>query len=251
MIGANATWYWQVAFVVAGHVTALMLAHDRALAIYEDAKRGGALAVLDARGHGRLHEPRALAAVAVEPVTRRHANISAVIVFAHAGHWLTSVAYFLPVVGFLVLARGRADPRAQGTQPVRRMGLVAVAAAVALLALVPSAPAAGTRDVLVVSNNWAGTADLVDPHSASSGSKRINVIPDETQRVAEIKADPSAAGYFTVIRDAHRRGPQPVRGRRVHVARRALRLLLAAELRRRGRDQPEDGQDPLAHQGGR
>jgi hypothetical protein len=25
-----------------------------------------------------------------------------VIVFAHAGHWLTSVAYFLPVMGFLV-----------------------------------------------------------------------------------------------------------------------------------------------------
>ena len=38
VIGANATWYWQVAFVVAGHVTALVLAHDRALAIYEDAR---------------------------------------------------------------------------------------------------------------------------------------------------------------------------------------------------------------------
>jgi len=38
LIGANATWYWQVAFVVAGHVAALMLAHDRALALYDDAK---------------------------------------------------------------------------------------------------------------------------------------------------------------------------------------------------------------------
>ena len=38
VIGANATWYWQVAFVVAGHVTALVLAHDRALALYDDAK---------------------------------------------------------------------------------------------------------------------------------------------------------------------------------------------------------------------
>ena len=65
VIGANATWYWQVAFVVAGHVTALVLAHDRALALYEDAE-GGALPVLDARDHGRLHEPRALAAVAVQ-----------------------------------------------------------------------------------------------------------------------------------------------------------------------------------------
>ena len=38
LIGSNATWYWQVGFVVAGHVAALTLAHDRALALYEDAK---------------------------------------------------------------------------------------------------------------------------------------------------------------------------------------------------------------------
>ena len=63
MIGGEATWYWQVGFVVAGHVAALMLAHDRALALYDDAKLGRALAVLDARGDGRLHEPRALAAL--------------------------------------------------------------------------------------------------------------------------------------------------------------------------------------------
>jgi hypothetical protein len=39
LIGANGTWYWQVAFVVAGHVAALMLAHDRALALYEDKRK--------------------------------------------------------------------------------------------------------------------------------------------------------------------------------------------------------------------
>jgi hypothetical protein len=38
IIGANATWYWQVGFVILGHVAALMLAHDRALALYRDAK---------------------------------------------------------------------------------------------------------------------------------------------------------------------------------------------------------------------
>jgi hypothetical protein len=38
VIGANATWYWQVGFVVAGHVAALTLAHDRALALHEDPK---------------------------------------------------------------------------------------------------------------------------------------------------------------------------------------------------------------------
>jgi hypothetical protein len=36
LIGSRATWYWQVAFVVAGHVAGLTLAHDRALARYEN-----------------------------------------------------------------------------------------------------------------------------------------------------------------------------------------------------------------------
>ena len=35
LIGANATWYWQVGFIVAGHVAGLILAHDRALALYD------------------------------------------------------------------------------------------------------------------------------------------------------------------------------------------------------------------------
>jgi len=38
LIGSTATWYWQVAFVVTGHVMGLTLAHDRALALYDDAK---------------------------------------------------------------------------------------------------------------------------------------------------------------------------------------------------------------------
>lgn len=38
VIGANATWYLQVGFVVAGHVAALMLAHDRALVLYDRAR---------------------------------------------------------------------------------------------------------------------------------------------------------------------------------------------------------------------
>lgn len=36
LIGATLTWYVQVAFVVAGHVSGLALAHDRALVLYED-----------------------------------------------------------------------------------------------------------------------------------------------------------------------------------------------------------------------
>lgn len=38
VIGATATWYWQVGFVLVGHVAGLVLAHDRALVMYEKTK---------------------------------------------------------------------------------------------------------------------------------------------------------------------------------------------------------------------
>jgi hypothetical protein len=38
LLSQNGAWYLQVGFVVAGHVAALILAHDRALALYSDAK---------------------------------------------------------------------------------------------------------------------------------------------------------------------------------------------------------------------
>ncbi|MDA0183947.1 fenitrothion hydrolase [Solirubrobacter phytolaccae] len=38
VLSQNATWYLQVALVVAGHVAALVLAHDRALALYGEAR---------------------------------------------------------------------------------------------------------------------------------------------------------------------------------------------------------------------
>ena len=38
LVGAEALWYLQVAFVVVGHVVALVLAHDRALVIFGDAR---------------------------------------------------------------------------------------------------------------------------------------------------------------------------------------------------------------------
>ena len=80
--------------------------------------------------------------------------------------------------------------------------LAALVTTLGLLALAPPAVAGkprATRDVLVVSNNWAGSADLVDPH-AFKRLKRINVIPDRAQRVREIEADPTAKFYFDNIR---------------------------------------------------
>jgi hypothetical protein len=38
VLSQNAIWYCQIGFVVAGHVAALVLAHDRALTLYSDAK---------------------------------------------------------------------------------------------------------------------------------------------------------------------------------------------------------------------
>jgi hypothetical protein len=39
LIGSNTEWYVKVAFIVLGHVAALILAHDRALALYRDARQ--------------------------------------------------------------------------------------------------------------------------------------------------------------------------------------------------------------------
>jgi DNA-binding beta-propeller fold protein YncE len=73
------------------------------------------------------------------------------------------------------------------------VGAAAIAPAAAPAAAKPK------RDVLVVSNNWAGTADLVDPHRLKR-IKRLDVIPDKAMRVAEIEADPTARFYFDSIR---------------------------------------------------
>jgi DNA-binding beta-propeller fold protein YncE len=69
-------------------------------------------------------------------------------------------------------------------------------------ALVPSrAHAAGraTRPIVAISNNWAGTADLVDPRTFRR-LKRVDVIPDRRARLAEIRLDPTATFYFDNIR---------------------------------------------------
>ena len=80
--------------------------------------------------------------------------------------------------------------------------LAALAAIIVLVALAPGAAAGerrATRDVLVVSNNWAGSADLVDPHTLKR-LKRINVIPDRAQRVREIEANETSKFYYDNIR---------------------------------------------------
>jgi YVTN family beta-propeller protein len=79
--------------------------------------------------------------------------------------------------------------------------LAAALVATLALALVPAATAAGAtglRSVVVVGNNWEGTADIFDPHTFHQIT-RLNIIPDYNERVAEIMAAPDEFGFFTGI----------------------------------------------------
>ncbi|HEX5782002.1 MAG TPA: hypothetical protein VFX80_08775 [Solirubrobacteraceae bacterium] len=80
--------------------------------------------------------------------------------------------------------------------------LVALTAALAMV-FATAGPAVAakkkTRHVLVVSNNWDGTADVIDPRRYTR-LKRLNIIPDHAERMAEIQRDPAAYGYFLGIR---------------------------------------------------
>jgi hypothetical protein len=83
---------------------------------------------------------------------------------------------------------------------VRALVLIALTACLACLAPAALAAPPGQRDVLVVSNNWAGTADLIDPHTFKR-FERIDVVPDKAQRIAEIEADPGRKLIFDGIRE--------------------------------------------------
>ncbi|HKG35794.1 MAG TPA: hypothetical protein VKA89_05080 [Solirubrobacterales bacterium] len=57
-----------------------------------------------------------------------------------------------------------------------------------------------TRDILAVSNNWDGTVDLVDAHTFKR-LKRLNIVPDREQRMAEIQTNPDRLAFFIAIRN--------------------------------------------------
>ena len=125
--------------------------------------------------------------------------------FARGASYATRLALlaFSPLLLRARLADAWLAPLAGGMFDALRRSLVPVLAALAfLVALVPAASASQrkTRDVLVVSNNWGGNADLIDPQTFER-LDRINVIPDKTKRIAEIEADPTAKFYFESIRE--------------------------------------------------
>ncbi|MGJ8685955.1 MAG: YncE family protein, partial [Spongiibacteraceae bacterium] len=80
----------------------------------------------------------------------------------------------------------------------RRTGLAAILALLAPLAAA-SESVSDLRDVVVVGNNWDGTADIFDPHSFEL-IKHINIVPDRDERLAEINESFVRNAYFRLIR---------------------------------------------------
>ncbi|MFF9060632.1 YncE family protein [Streptomyces sp. NPDC101213] len=62
--------------------------------------------------------------------------------------------------------------------------------------------AAALREVLLVANNWDGTADVIRSTGDYARIGRINVIPDKDRRMAEINADPIRWIAFMTIRNS-------------------------------------------------
>ena len=57
------------------------------------------------------------------------------------------------------------------------------------------------RDVMFVGNNWDGTADVVDAHTFEV-VKRLNIVPDKDERMAEIQSNPDKLGFYLAIQQA-------------------------------------------------
>ena len=122
------------------------------------------------------------------------------------------------------------------------MRIPACLIAAIVLALVPASAASAkrskTRPVLVVANNWDGTADVIDPKRYTR-LKRINIIPDIAERMAEIQSDPAHHAYFLGIRQLVGEGHDQYvddaftskNGRLVFVSRPSLADVVAISLR--------------------
>lgn len=56
----------------------------------------------------------------------------------------------------------------------------------------------GSKATLVVSNNWDGTADFIDPVTFKR-QLRLDIIPDKAERMQEIQSSPDQYAYFIAI----------------------------------------------------
>ncbi|MFD4433554.1 YncE family protein [Nocardia sp. NPDC058497] len=61
--------------------------------------------------------------------------------------------------------------------------------------------APGFQEVMLVGNNWAGTADVIRSTGDFGKIGRINLIPDKSERLQEIYLDPVRLAFFLGIRE--------------------------------------------------
>lgn len=78
-------------------------------------------------------------------------------------------------------------------------GVLAALLAVAVMPVAASAATPALQEVMFVGNNWDGTVDVI--HSSGDFAKigRMNVVPDRTQRLAEIYLNPIKLAYYLGI----------------------------------------------------
>ena len=84
----------------------------------------------------------------------------------------------------------------------RRLFRAAVATATAAGTLIVTDPAhaAPRQEVMLVGNNWEGTADVIESTGDFAKIGRLNLIPDKEERLHEIYSNPVRLAYFLGIR---------------------------------------------------
>ncbi|BEL09617.1 YncE family protein [Actinoplanes sichuanensis] len=84
--------------------------------------------------------------------------------------------------------------------PLRRLIAATVGGLLALGSLTaPVQAAAALRQVMFVGNNWDGTVDVIEPNGGYARIGRLSVIPDRSQRLAEIYLNPIRLAFYLGI----------------------------------------------------
>ncbi|MBG0830156.1 YncE family protein [Planomonospora sp. ID67723] len=82
--------------------------------------------------------------------------------------------------------------------------IVGAVAAVGVVSGVPAGPASAApalQEVMLVGNNWAGTADVITSAGDFARIGRINLVPDKNERLREIYSNPIRLAFFLGIRE--------------------------------------------------
>jgi len=62
-----------------------------------------------------------------------------------------------------------------------------------------SAAPVGLRDVMLIGNNWAGTATIVDANTRTLLKTGVDFVPDKAQEIADIKKNPDQLAFYYLI----------------------------------------------------